>query len=63
MSAGMMLKNLRILHTDPQDAKRVTLVLAWAFEALKPIPSDTLPPRRPHLLILLVYCYSLVAKH
>jgi hypothetical protein len=63
MSANMMLKKLRILHTDPQDAGRVMLVLAWAFEASKPIPSDTLPPRRPHLLILLVYSYSLMAKH
>jgi hypothetical protein len=35
---------------DPQAAERRRL---WAFESLKPTPSDTVPPIRPHLLILL----------
>jgi hypothetical protein len=30
------------------------LGLAWAFETSKTIPSDTLLPTRPHLLILLI---------
>ena len=30
------------------------LSLAWAFEPSKPTPSDTLPPTRPCLLILLI---------
>jgi hypothetical protein len=32
--------------------ERATLGLAWASETPKPIPSDTLPPIRPHLLIV-----------
>ena len=34
--------------------KTETLSLAWAFETTNPTPSDTLPPTKPHLLILLI---------
>lgn len=37
---------------------RDRLGLSWAFETLKPIPSDTLPPTSPHLLILLILSNS-----
>ena len=47
-------RNKRLLHLDAQAAgrQRETLGLAWAFETSKPTLSDTLPPARPHLLIL-----------
>jgi hypothetical protein len=44
-------KELRVLHPEPP-AQRETLDLAWASETSKPTLSDTLPPTRPHLLIL-----------
>lgn len=62
--ADMILKKkLRILHLDPQATERELLGLVWAFETSKSIPSDILPPMRPHLLILLKYWYSLMTKH
>jgi hypothetical protein len=30
---------------------REKLGLAWAFEIVRPTPSDTCPPIRPHLLV------------
>jgi hypothetical protein len=38
--------------TSGGNRKRVTLGFAWAFENLTPSPINTLPPVRPHLLIL-----------
>jgi hypothetical protein len=34
--------------------QRKNLGLVWAFKTSKPTPSDTFPPTRPHLLILLI---------
>lgn len=31
---------------------RETLGLAWGFENPKPIPSDTIPPVKPHLQVV-----------
>lgn len=43
------------LTSDPQahSRKRARLNLPWVFEASKPSPSDTPPPMRWHLLVLL----------
>jgi hypothetical protein len=46
-------KKLRVLYLDPTvRRKRQTLGLTWTFETLKP-PTDTFPPTKPHLHILL----------
>ena len=37
--------------------------MTWAFETSKPIPSDTIPPRRPQLLIFPKQFYPLGTKH
>ena len=44
-------EELRGLHPDLRQVAE-SLSLAWAFETSKPTPGDTLPPTRPHLLIL-----------
>jgi hypothetical protein len=33
-----------------QKQRKRELGLIWAFETLKPTPSDTFPPIRPHIL-------------
>lgn len=38
------------------------LSLTWVFETLKPISSNTLPLKCPHLLILLKQCQPLLPK-
>ena len=45
-------EELGVLPSDWQQAGREPLDLTWAFETSKPATSDTLPPTRPHLLIL-----------
>jgi hypothetical protein len=51
LQADMVLEGqLRVLHADPQTAGRQKET--GLFETSKPVPSVTLPPTRPHLLIL-----------
>jgi hypothetical protein len=38
-----------------RERERERMQLVWAFETSKPTPSDTLPPTRPHLIILLIF--------
>lgn len=45
------------------DEERVKLGLVWTFETLKPIPSDTPFPARPHLLSFPKQFNPLGTKH
>jgi hypothetical protein len=52
IQAGMTLEKLRVLPLVPKAARR-RLVLMWLGGESPPKPhSDTLPPTRPHLLIV-----------
>ena len=50
--ADRVLERLRVLHPDPQAARRrEPLDLALALENSKPTSTDILPPTRPHLVV------------
>jgi hypothetical protein len=52
IQAGMVLEDLRVLHLDKAVARRDCLIGSQE-DGLKAHPhSDTLPPTRPHLLIV-----------
>lgn len=40
------------IRISRQQKEKVTLSLAWVSEILKPIPTDTLLPTRPYLLVV-----------
>jgi hypothetical protein len=51
----MMLERLKVLYLDMKCSgkEREPLGLSWFSETTKPTSRDTLPPRRPYLLISL----------
>ena len=50
--------------TDPQMGSRESkLRMAEVFKLSKPVPSDTPPPARRHLLSLPKWCYKLGTKY
>jgi hypothetical protein len=61
----MLLQHLlRALHSKPlAERERERAGLVWAFETLKPTPSDTPTLARPYLLILLKQFHYLGSKH
>jgi hypothetical protein len=50
-------------HLVLMQGAEITLRIAGILETLKLAPSDTAPPTRPHLLILLKQFYHLRTKY